>query len=210
LSCVCFFFFLLFLFLSSFFATYSSISPPPPPLLLSLNALSSPSFLVFVDAPLQFSTISSRLQDTIDEDTARNFSVSLLSPPKKKGRNTKKDIQFFFLFSFNAPTHSPSNFYSYDCATIYCVKCSLARSTSVATSRFVPLVRSSATAHHSGVCVCLSVWAVPGNYPDRQTHTQTRTTITLIYKMVKNEITNNSHETNSHIINKSHQTNGQQ
>jgi hypothetical protein len=108
-SCVCFFFFLLLLFLSlsSFLATYSSISPPPPPLLLSLNALPSPSFLVLVDPPLQFSTISSRLQDTIDEDTVRNLSVSLISPPKKKGEKKKEEIQKktsnFFSFSRSVP-----------------------------------------------------------------------------------------------------------
>jgi hypothetical protein len=91
-SCVCFFFFflllLLFLSLSSFLATYSSISRPSPLLLLlSLKTLPSPSFLVLVEPPLQFSIISSRLQDSIDEDTVHNLSLSLVSPPKK---NEKK------------------------------------------------------------------------------------------------------------------------
>ncbi len=147
-SCVCFFFFLLLLFflsLSSFLATYSSISRPSP-LLLSLNALPSPSFLVLVEPPLQFSTISSRLQDSIDEDTLHNLPLSLVSPPKKNeektGRNIEKDIQFFFLLSFSAPTHIPSNFCNYDCAPICCVKCSLARPPSLHRAPFLSSARA--------------------------------------------------------------------
>jgi hypothetical protein len=136
--------------LSSFLATYSSISRPPPLLLLSLNALPSPSFLVLTEPPLQFSTISSRLQDSIDEDTLDNLPLSLVSPPKKNeektGRNTEKDIQFFFLHSFSAPTHSSSIFLQLRlCNNL--LREMLARSTSIATSRSVPLVRSSAAVY---------------------------------------------------------------
>jgi hypothetical protein len=145
-SCIRFFFFLLlFLSLSSFLATYSSISRPSPLLLLlSLKTLPSPSFLVLVELPLQFPIISSRLQDSIDEDTVHNLSISLVSPPKKNekkiARNTEEDIQFFFLLSFSAPTHSPSIFLQLRvCNNL--LREMLARPTSVATSRSVPLVR---------------------------------------------------------------------
>jgi hypothetical protein len=149
-SCIRFFFFLLLLFLSlsSFLATYSSISRPSPLLLLllSLKTLPSPSFLVLVEPPLQFSIISRRLQDSIDEDTVHNLPLSLVSPPKKIekkiGRNTEEDIQFFFLLSFSAPTHSPSIFCSYDCATICCVKCSLARPPSLRRAPFLSSTRA--------------------------------------------------------------------
>ncbi len=96
-SFVCFFFFLLlllllllFLSLSSFLATYSSISRPSPLLLLSLNALPSPSFFVLVVPPLQFSTISSRLQDSIDEDTVHKLSFPCFPTEKNWNKNRKK------------------------------------------------------------------------------------------------------------------------
>ncbi len=108
-SCIRFFFFLLlFLSLSSFLATYSSISRPSPLLLLSLKTLPSPSFLVLVEPPLQFSIISSRLQDSIDEDTVHNLSLSLVSTPKKiekkkKGEEIQKKTSNFFSLSRSVP-----------------------------------------------------------------------------------------------------------